>query len=177
MGLGSAQGQARKPLAALTGARMNCQQGLPLSTLLTSFITRYFTIVDVLYLQDLMFRFYSRIRTEVLSSMEEMKSLFIHDVSRKHNHVHASFTPSGKTKQTMKRLCRHLYRDGVRADNIRDREDQAVTLFQTQNAPTVQETKLLEERQKGKSGHPILQIDLTSFRGTMLHATAARGVR
>jgi len=104
-----------------------------------------------LYVQDLMSGFYS-------CSMEEMKNL-INGLRRKQSAFSlrsvASFAPSVNTKEAMKQLCKHLYKAGVTGDTIRGREAQAVTLFQDQNLPPVDnqevpQTTVLEEQQKGK---------------------------
>ena len=139
--------------------------------------------------------FYSHTQAEVLSSMEDMKNM-LNGLRRRHSVLSlrsvASFAPSVKTKEAMKQLCRDLYRAGVTADVIRDRKDQAVTLFQHPAAPPMDNLGVprpagsvailhgeepLEERQKGKGRNPTSGTNSTPFRGSALHVAAAIGFR
>ena len=144
-----------------------------------------------------MLEFYSCSTThsELLSSMDEMKSL-LNGLRRKHStlslhSVASSFAPSVKTKEAMKQLCKHLYRAGVTADMIRKREAHAVAVFKYPNVPpvvsqqipqtldpVVHGDELLEEREpKEKSRIIRLGINSTPARGSALHMAAAIGSR
>ena len=132
---------------------------------------------------------------ELLSSMDEMKSLLMDGLRRKHStlslhSVASSFAPSVRTKEAMKQLCKHLYKAGVTADMIRNREAHAVAVFQYPNVPPVASQEisqtpgpvvhgdeLLAERQIRKSGIRTSRINSTPVRGTALHVAAAIGFR
>ncbi|RPB19318.1 hypothetical protein L211DRAFT_638752 [Terfezia boudieri ATCC MYA-4762] len=124
-------------------------------------------------------------QADLLSSMEEIKQYFLAGLRRKNSTMslqsNSSFAPSVKTKGAMKQLCKHLYKAGVRADMIRDREDQAAAFFQSQYTPQViipqtagsefQNEELLEEEiQKGKSKR-------ITARELLLNMAAATGFR
>ncbi|RPB18681.1 hypothetical protein L211DRAFT_692424 [Terfezia boudieri ATCC MYA-4762] len=124
-------------------------------------------------------------QAELLSSMEEIKQHFLAGLRRKNSTMslqsNSSFAPSVKTKEAMKQLCKHLYKAGVRADMIRNREDQAAAFFQSQNIPLVNipqrtgsevknEELLEEEKEKGKSKR-------ITARELLLNMAAATGFR
>ena len=133
-------------------------------------------------------------QAELLSSMEEMKNLVLNRLHRKNSTLSlrsvASFAPSINTKEAMKEFCKNLFKAGVRASMIRDREVQALALFQGQNTlevvnqegpqpagSVVHEGEVLEGRQKSKSGGPTLKTNAKSFRGSALDMAAALGLK
>jgi len=153
-----------------------------------------------LYLQDLIFGFYSRTHAEInrthadvvsgqaelLSSMEEMKSLFLNGLRRQNSTLSlrsmASFAPSLKTKEAMKQLCKNIYKSGIKADMIQNREDQVVALLQYPNTAPVatanQGEDLSQERHKSKPGNPPSGIRSTGLiPEAALHAAAAMGYK
>lgn len=131
-------------------------------------------------------------QAELLSSMEEMKNL-INGLRRKTSTLSlrsmASFAPSINTKEAMKQLCKNLYKAGVRADMIRDREDLALALFQDPNTPPVasqeenhQTAGLAVHSEKPLEGQ-IAESDGSvsgmdpPLRGSALHAVAQLGLK
>ena len=137
-----------------------------------------------------MFRSYScsTTHTELLSTMDEVKNL-IKGLRRKDStlslhSVASSFAPSLKTKISMKQFCKNLYKAGVTGDIIRDREAEAIAIFQYPNAPPVVDQGVLvyseeriEEQQKGEGRNRTLRINSTGLTEPVLNVAAGANMQ
>ncbi|KAF8435887.1 ankyrin repeat-containing domain protein [Terfezia claveryi] len=176
MSLGSAQGSSAQAIDRIKWGQENIVE-------LRARLTSNTTLLNTFIIS----RTHAMVVTgqaELLSSIEEIKNHFLAGLRRKNSTMslqsNSSFAPSVKTKEAMKRLCKNLYKAGVRADMIRDREDQAAAFFQSQNTPPVvvpqiassevQKEEPLEENEKGKNKR-------ITTRRRLLNMAAATGFR